>query len=488
MKVKGFWIVFLVLLVVGCTMVSARDKESARQVAATPTAVSRPTSQPPTPAQESGYGEAQYVVERAVVDLQARLGVGAENVAVQDVVPTEFSDTSLGMPEPGVMYAQVLTPGYVIRLAVGDQVYIYHGSGERVVLAAQETHKVISVPGDQPVPPASGEAEYSRVEIADTGLSIDVPSGWLRLEPAWLWTPAEGSELFLGVNWIDLQPPQEAEPALLPTPSQTLYSEEVTLGWGQGRRFLLEVYTPAAQGGEQKAAVASVEIHVVAMVKRGEMYRAFDLYVRGTGMEDMGALDPMLQRVLDSSTMAGVGPQTPVEQGLALVGSDPTTGWSVLRDDTYGYQIGLPADWTWKELPAQVPGMPDDWPVTRIVLLYPQAWDAEINRSGPPDPTAKPVIAPLQIEVVVGPAEQFRRVYPEPMQSEMVEINGLPVTVEREIYETMVLTRYAVVSPDDPEVRVAITDQMTGFVDRVAGNEAIAELVPATMATFKFAQ
>jgi hypothetical protein len=186
--------------------------------------------------------------------------------------------------------------------------------------------------------------------------------------------------------------------------------------------------------------------------------------------------------------MAGVGPQTPVSQGLALVGSDPATGWSVLRDDTYGYQIDLPADWAWKELPTQVPGMPDDWPVMRILLFYPQAWDAESNRRGPPDPTAKPVIAPLQIEVVVGPTEQFRRVYPEPTQSEMVEINGLPATVEREIYETMVLIRYAVASPNDPEVHVAITDQMTGFPDRVAGNEAIAELLPAVVATFEFAQ
>jgi hypothetical protein len=123
-----------------------------------------------------------------------------------------------------------------------------------------------------------------------------------------------------------------------------------------------------------------------------------------------------------------------------------------------------------------------------MALLYPQAWDAEINRSGPPDPTAKPVIAPVQLEVVVGAPEQFRRVYPEPMESEQVEINGLTVTVEKEIYETMTLARYVFAHPEFPEVYVTLTDQMTGFPDRVSGNEAIAELVPAVIATLRFVQ
>jgi hypothetical protein len=432
-----------------------------------------------------GHGEAQVVVEQAVADLQMRLGVGAESVKVQEVIPIEFSDASLGVPEPGVAYAQVLTPGYVIELTVSDQVYIYHGSGERVVLVPSEVGPNV---GESQMPPLSSEDAFHSVEIAHTGLSFEVPSGWLRLDPEWVWTPAEGSDLLLGVNWVDLQPPTEPEAVLLPNDAQILYSEEAMLSWGQGRRFLLEVYAPAAQSGDEKAPVESVEIHVLAKVQHGEMYRVFDLYVRGAGMEDMGTLDPLLQRVLESSTVAGVGPQTPLVEGLAMVGSDPATGWSVLRDDTYGYEVAIPADWTWKEFPAHVAGMPDDWPSMRMAILYPQAWDAEINRSGPPDPNAKPVIAPVQLEVVVGPPTQFRRVYPEPMQTEQVEINGLTVTVEKDIYDTMTLTRYVFASPESPEVYVTLTDQMTGFPDRVSGNEQVAEVVPAVVATLEFAR
>jgi hypothetical protein len=56
---------------------------------------------------------------------------------VQDVKEAEFPDASLGVPEPDRAYAQVITPGYVIRLMADSEVYEYHGAGERVVLAGE---------------------------------------------------------------------------------------------------------------------------------------------------------------------------------------------------------------------------------------------------------------------------------------------------------------------------------------------------------------
>jgi hypothetical protein len=278
----------------------------------------------------------------------------------------------------------------------------------------------------------------------------------------------------------------EPEAALLPQPSQVLYSEEVTLPWGQGRRTLLEVYGPAGQGGDTQAPVESVEIHVLVVINREGTRRAFDLYARGAGMEDMGTLEPLLQRMLDTGRLEGTEPQAKELPPVVSEGQDPETGWQTLADSVYGFELNLPQDWTWKELPAQVPGMPEDWPVTRIVHLFPQAWEADMNRSGPPDPTAKPVVAPLQIEVVVGPAEQFRRVYPEPTSSETIEINGVQVTVEREVFDPMWLARYVFQDPENPELWVAVSDCLSGFPDRVEGNEALVELLPAVLATFEF--
>lgn len=78
-------------------------------------------------------GTADDLVELARADLVQRLGIDREAIEVRGVEPTEFSDASLGVPEPGRDYAQVVTPGYVIELVADGQVYRYHASGERVV-------------------------------------------------------------------------------------------------------------------------------------------------------------------------------------------------------------------------------------------------------------------------------------------------------------------------------------------------------------------
>ncbi|MBN1641278.1 MAG: hypothetical protein JXA09_08580 [Anaerolineae bacterium] len=474
----------VVLLLALLSLAACAAVEGGEPTAPPPTAV--PPEATAAPPVQAPAADDAALTAQAISDLAARAQVSADDIVVREVRATEFSDASLGAPEPGKMYAQVITPGYVIRLAVGNEIYVYHASGDRVVLAAQERSEVIAVPGDQPVPPAPGEATYHTVEVADTGLSIQVPAGWARLEPEWLWTPTEGSALQLGVRWADLQPPQEAEPALLPGNAQTLYSEEVALGWAMGRRTLLEVYeTPVPEGGA-KAAVQSVEVHVLAVVVGEGGRRAFDLFVRAPSMEDMGALDPVLNHVLSTSTLGGVPGQTPGEGAIVLAGTDPDTGWQVLRDDGYGFEIAIPPDWAWREMPAQGPGVPGDWPTQRFVLLFPQAWEADIVRSGPPDPNAKLVVAPVQVEVIAGAEAELRRVYAAPGQSEPGLVNGAPATIERETWDQAVLTRYVVPHTSQPEVLIVISDQLSGYPDRMADGGAFADSIPAIVETLTF--
>jgi hypothetical protein len=73
------------------------------------------------------------VVQAAKKDLARRLNVRQESIELAG--PTEevtWPDSSLGCPEPGMMYAQVLTPGYRIKLQIGGKVYEYH-TGKAVV-------------------------------------------------------------------------------------------------------------------------------------------------------------------------------------------------------------------------------------------------------------------------------------------------------------------------------------------------------------------
>ena len=66
-------------------------------------------------------------------DLARRLGVPEAEVRLGLVTAASWEDASLGCPEPGVAYAQVVTAGWVIRLRHGGREYQYHADAERAV-------------------------------------------------------------------------------------------------------------------------------------------------------------------------------------------------------------------------------------------------------------------------------------------------------------------------------------------------------------------
>ena len=100
-----------------------------------------PAAQPTTQAQEADVPvQAQAAVQVAVQDLAQRQGVAPGAVRVLAVETVEWPDTSLGCPQPGMMYAQVITPGYRLVLEAGGQTYEYHtDQGRFAVLCEPET-------------------------------------------------------------------------------------------------------------------------------------------------------------------------------------------------------------------------------------------------------------------------------------------------------------------------------------------------------------
>ena len=77
--------------------------------------------------------DTESLVLLAKFDLTIKTGVDLEEISTESIEKTNFSDASLGVAEPGVTYAEVVTPGYIIILKVGGKTYEYHASGERVV-------------------------------------------------------------------------------------------------------------------------------------------------------------------------------------------------------------------------------------------------------------------------------------------------------------------------------------------------------------------
>ncbi len=78
--------------------------------------------------------QSRDAVALAVETLARELGRTRTEVAVAEVTPVDWPDSSLGCPRPGMMYLQVLTPGYRIRLICAGQEYVLHTDlGRRAV-------------------------------------------------------------------------------------------------------------------------------------------------------------------------------------------------------------------------------------------------------------------------------------------------------------------------------------------------------------------
>ena len=62
----------------------------------------------------------------AARDLARRLNVSSDAITLETAEPVSWPDASLGCPSSGLFYAQVITPGYLIRLLYQRNEYHYH--------------------------------------------------------------------------------------------------------------------------------------------------------------------------------------------------------------------------------------------------------------------------------------------------------------------------------------------------------------------------
>lgn len=118
--------------------------------------ISRPTLQPtpsptkaivtPTPSLHAPCPSCASVEEEAKKALADWLGISSEKVEVIKVEEVEWPDTSLGCPEPGKAYLQVIVPGWKVVMRVDNKVYEYHYGGGHGVLCDQQGHFISVLP------------------------------------------------------------------------------------------------------------------------------------------------------------------------------------------------------------------------------------------------------------------------------------------------------------------------------------------------------
>ena len=77
----------------------------------------------------------QNLIEKAKTDLANRLAVSTNEISFMEATSVTWPDSSLGCPQEGMMYTQVLTPGYLILLEHGGTTFEYHASSRDYVTA-----------------------------------------------------------------------------------------------------------------------------------------------------------------------------------------------------------------------------------------------------------------------------------------------------------------------------------------------------------------
>ena len=91
----------------------------------------------------------QGLIEKAKEDLAKRLSITLVDIIVAEAAGVIWPDSSLGCPQKGMAYAEVLTPGYLILLEYANIKYEYHaGKGPDVIFCTNPTPPVPGAPGN----------------------------------------------------------------------------------------------------------------------------------------------------------------------------------------------------------------------------------------------------------------------------------------------------------------------------------------------------
>jgi hypothetical protein len=87
----------------------------------------------------SPAAEAQAAaIDAARRDAAQRLNTTPESLQIDVVESRQWPDRSLGCPRSGVLYAQIVTPGYLIIVSSGSRRFEYHADDRGMAVFCQE--------------------------------------------------------------------------------------------------------------------------------------------------------------------------------------------------------------------------------------------------------------------------------------------------------------------------------------------------------------
>ena len=92
-------------------------------------------------------------ITQAKADLALRQALPLAEIELLSFENKVWPDGSLGCPQPGWNYIQVLTEGYLIRLSSGENIFHYHGGSNRAPFLCKTTGPEKEI--TRPAPPDS---------------------------------------------------------------------------------------------------------------------------------------------------------------------------------------------------------------------------------------------------------------------------------------------------------------------------------------------
>jgi hypothetical protein len=125
---------FLLFLTISCALAPSPTVETEGTASPAPTGPETvlPTqgdpARMPAISQTPGASGLKNLIERARDDLSQRVSVSAAQIKLVEATEVEWPDSSLGCPQEGMSYLQVITPGYRILLEAGGIQYEYHSN------------------------------------------------------------------------------------------------------------------------------------------------------------------------------------------------------------------------------------------------------------------------------------------------------------------------------------------------------------------------
>jgi uncharacterized protein YceK len=136
---RKFLVLLLVVILSGCGAADVPDTgvtpspspDTTAPVDETPTA---PVDETPETGQGAGAGDVAAIQQQVISQLAATIDQPITALRVESAERTEWSDGSLGCPDPAAMYTQAIEPGYNIIVNDGTRTYDIRASDRGTII------------------------------------------------------------------------------------------------------------------------------------------------------------------------------------------------------------------------------------------------------------------------------------------------------------------------------------------------------------------